>query len=115
MPREGNLAVMPAVYQPGVAPANIAPAGHEGPVATDDDTEIVFIVRSKANPQRQSEVFVVDGATPDLVSRISEAARSTGQRRASQAASRPAGAAPPLTAHRDRPGVPVVRGQSADY
>jgi thiol-disulfide isomerase/thioredoxin len=115
--REANVAVTPAVYQPEVAPASIAPAGVENPVAGgDDDTEIVFVVRSKTNPQRQSEVFVVDGATPDLVSRISEAARSTGQRRASQAASRAAGAAPLQTAHRDRPGAaPVVRGQSADY
>jgi thiol-disulfide isomerase/thioredoxin len=112
-----NVAVTPAVYQPETAPPSIVPAGLESPVAGgDDDTEIVFIVRSKTNPQRQSEVFVVDGATPDLVSRISDAARTTGQRRAAQAASRTAGAAPLQTAHRNQPrAAPVVRGQSTDY
>ena len=113
--REAGIAVTPAVYQPQAAPASIAPTGFESPVGTDDETEIVFIVRSKSNPRQQSEVFVVDGATPDLVSRISEAARTTGQRRAAQATSRAAG--PALqTAHRDQPrAAPVVRGQSADY
>ena len=114
--REAGVAVTPAVYQPEAAPASALPAGYESPVATEDDTEIVFIVRSKSNPRQQSEVFVVDGATPDLVSRISEAARTTGQRRAAQATSRAPVSVPLQTAHRDQPhAAPVVRGQSADY
>jgi thiol-disulfide isomerase/thioredoxin len=115
--REATLAVTPAVYQPEAAPGAAAPVTNENPIAAgDDDTEIVFIVRSKSNPQQRSEVFVVDGATPELVGRISEAARTTGQRRATQAASRAAGAAPLQTAHRDRlRGAPVVRGQSGEH
>ena len=113
--REAPLAVTPAVYQPEAAPTAV-PAAYENPIAAgDDDKEIVFIVRSKSNPQQRSEVFVVDGATPELVGRISEAARTTGQRRATQAATRAAGTAPLQTAHRDRSReVPVVRGQSQD-
>jgi thiol-disulfide isomerase/thioredoxin len=119
--REASVAVTPAVYQPATAPDAVAPAGFESPVAGGDDTEIVFIIRSKSNPQQRSEVFVVDGATPDLVGRISEAARATGQRRAAQAAARvaPISAGPAgtvQTAHRDRSREStIVRGQSSDY
>ena len=113
--REANVAVTPAVYQPAAAAASAAPAGYDNPVAMDDDTEIVFIVRSKSNPQQRSEVFVVDGATPELMTRISEAARTTGQRRASQAATRAGATAPLQTAHHDRSReAPIVRGQSLD-
>lgn len=115
--REANVAVTPAVYQPQSTPAAAQPVGYDNSIAAgDDDTEIVFIVRSKSNPQQRSEVFVVDGATPELVSRISEAARTTGQRRATQATSRATGTVPLQTAHRDRSReAPVVRGQSGDY
>jgi thiol-disulfide isomerase/thioredoxin len=115
--RENSVPVTPAVYQPGASPAAVAPAGYGNAVAAEgDDTEIVFIIRSKSNPQQQSEVYVVDGATPDLMQRISAAAAATGQRRAAAASARAAAAPTMQTAHRDRlREAPVVRGQSQDY
>lgn len=75
--------------------------------AADDDAEIVFIVRSKRNPTRQSEVYVVDQAPPDLVARITQAARASGQQRAAIAQQARAANSPAA--------IPaVVRGQSAD-
>jgi thiol-disulfide isomerase/thioredoxin len=116
-----NTAVTPAVFQPSAAAgaaSRVSPASFEQVAATDDDTEIVFIVRSKRNPQVRSEVYVVEQATPDLISRISEAARNSGQQRAAAAhAMREASTHQPLqTAHQHRqPATPVVRGQSTDY
>jgi S1-C subfamily serine protease len=83
-------------------------------VAAGDDTEIVFIVRSKRDPSQRSDVYVVDQAAPDLVARITHAARASGEQRAAlasraiQPAARTAAAAP-------RTGPPVIRGQSSDY
>jgi thiol-disulfide isomerase/thioredoxin len=79
------------------------------PLAAGDDSEIVFIVRSKRDPAQRSEVYVVDQAPPDLIARITHAARATGERQATLARSRAS------TAVASRPGVsnsPVVRGQS---
>jgi len=79
------------------------------PLASGDDSEIVFIVRSKRDPDQRSEVYVVDQAPPDLIARITHAARATGERQATLARSRAA------TAVASRPAVgnsPVVRGQS---
>jgi thiol-disulfide isomerase/thioredoxin len=84
------------------------------PIAVGDDTEIVFIVRSKRNPAERSEVYVVDQAAPDLVARITHAARASGEQRAALArANQP----PVRTASAGQlPGAPsVVRGQSGEY
>jgi S1-C subfamily serine protease len=110
-----SATVTPASYNaPAVQPATPS-AGELSPVAAGDDTEIVFIVRSKANPQQQSEVFVVDQAPPDLLARITHAAQSTGQRRAAAiAASRMAPAAS-SSAGQPLEQAAVVRGQSSDY
>jgi thiol-disulfide isomerase/thioredoxin len=100
---------------PGAAPTmarELEPA-----VAADSDAEIVFIVRSKHDPQKRSEVYVVDQASADLLARISSAARATGEQRAALAqtratgpvASRPNGLEPTAAAQ------PIVRGQSSDY
>jgi thiol-disulfide isomerase/thioredoxin len=80
--------------------------------AAGDDTEIVFIVRSKRNPTTSSEVFVVDQAPPDLIARITRAAQDSGDRRAALArAGRPA-----RVASNPPPGAPpLVRGQSGEY
>jgi S1-C subfamily serine protease len=98
---------------PAHMPTSLRSAPDEAPIAAaSDDTEIVFIVRSKRNPAERSEVFVVDQAPPDLVARISHAARASGQQRAAMAQAaqsnlRTAAAAPP--------GEPrLVRGQSTD-
>lgn len=116
---------MPGRVAIAAAPANALPADHAAgltvpiaaavaPVAAaGDDTEIVFIVRSKRNPEQRSEVFVVDQAAPELISQISEAARSTGQRRAAALTAARGGAALPGLAQRSPAGdQPVVRGQS---
>jgi hypothetical protein len=93
-----------------------APRAAESPpvVAAGDDTEIVFIVRSKRDPSQQSEVYVVDQAAPDLVARISHAARTSGEQRAALA-TRAAQPAVRTAAAAARSGTPVIRGQSSDY
>jgi thiol-disulfide isomerase/thioredoxin len=89
-------------------------AGSPTPSAVSgDDTEIVFIVRSKRDPEQRSEVFVVDQASPDLLARIAHAARTSGEQRAAlaraqQPAVRTAGTDP-------RVAPSVVRGQSGEY
>jgi thiol-disulfide isomerase/thioredoxin len=113
----GLAAVTPAVYQPGARPAAVAAASFDQQPAAGDDMEIVFIIRSKRNPQDRSEVYVVDQATPELISRISEAARTTGQQRAAAAEAARAGAGGHSlqTAQRDSLQTPpVVRGQSSE-
>jgi hypothetical protein len=81
--------------------------------AAGDDAEIVFIVRSKRDPSQRSEVYVVDQAAPDLVARITHAARASGEQRAALAR---AGQATVRTAANQLPGSPpVVRGQTAEY
>jgi len=91
------------------------PAGSNvlAPVAAaGDDSEIIFIVRSKRNPGAQSEVYVVDQAPPDLIARITHAAKTTGEQRAATARA----SSPTLrTAANQLPATPVVRGQSAEY
>jgi thiol-disulfide isomerase/thioredoxin len=82
--------------------------------AAGDDTEIVFIVRSKRDPSQRSEVYVVDQAAPDLVARISHAARASGEQRAALA--RAAQPSVRTASANQLPGsAPVVRGQSAEY
>jgi hypothetical protein len=81
-----------------------------------EDTEIVFIIRSKRDSQQRSEVYVVDQAPPDLISRITHAARAAGQQRAALAQRR--GSAPATSAIAPHPAVgspSIVRGQSTDY
>jgi hypothetical protein len=108
-PRAGQAAQLVA-SAPGASPAL---NGEAVPVvAAGDDTEIVFIVRSKRDPAQRSEVFVVDGAPPDLLARITHAARMTGEHRAALARAatpRPPTTVPPAGA------TQVVRGQSTDY
>jgi thiol-disulfide isomerase/thioredoxin len=131
-------AVAPAAPQlpptmPGLAPAGAAqPFGSAGaspspagaspsrladlaPVAAvGEDTEIVFIVRSKRDPSQRSDVYVVDQAAPDLVARITHAARASGEQRAALA--RAAQSNVRTAAANQVPGSPpVVRGQSAEY
>src|SRR5437764_888509 len=58
-------AAVPATFAapPAASPAlpDLAPVA-----AVGDDTEIVFIIRSKRDPSQRSEVYVVDQAAPDL-------------------------------------------------
>jgi S1-C subfamily serine protease len=79
-----------------------------------DDTEIVFIVRSKRDPSQRSEVYVVDQAAPDLLARITRAAQATGEQRAALARNTTQPAVRTAAAPQ-RTNGPVVRGQSSDY
>ena len=98
-----------AASQPQM-PATFAAAPDMAPIAAaGDDTEIVFIVRSKRDPAQRSEVYVVDQAPPDLIARITHAARASGQQRAALAeAAMRAGGNPAASEPR------LVRGQAAD-
>jgi S1-C subfamily serine protease len=99
-----------AMNSPAPRAAEMAPV-----VAAGDDTEIVFIVRSKRDPSQRSDVYVVDQAAPDLVARITHAARASGEQRAALASRAAQPAVRTAAAAAPRTGTPVVRGQSSDY
>jgi hypothetical protein len=112
----------PSRDQSAALPASLAlgdgrPAEDEAVqnASLDDEWELVVIVRSRRDPTRQSEVYVVDAVSSDLMQKITLAAQQTGQRRATQAgrsaaavasASRREGATPASR--------PVIRGQSVE-
>jgi S1-C subfamily serine protease len=116
----GPASQMPAqMTSPGsqATPNAIGDRGDLAPVVNaGDDSEIVFIVRSKRDPQQRSEVFVVDQAPPDLLARIAHAARTTGQQRAALAQARSASAAhrQPSMPFQPPGASPIVRGQTGD-
>ena len=104
---------LPPQMPPAMPQASLSPAAAEAaPIAANDDSEIVFIVRSKRDPSQRSEVFVVDQAPPDLLARIVQAARSSGEQRAALARA----AAGPRQPQPYQPSMSpaVVRGQSAE-
>jgi thiol-disulfide isomerase/thioredoxin len=108
----------PAPQLPPQMPAALprAPANELAPIAAaGDDTEIVFIVRSKNNAAQRSEVYVVDQAPPDLLARITHAARATAEQRSATARANPAVASRPPAAAPQMPAAPIVRGQSGAY
>ncbi|MBC7854821.1 MAG: trypsin-like peptidase domain-containing protein [Pirellulaceae bacterium] len=85
-----------------------APIRDENGAGAGDEMEVVVIVRSKRSPENQSEIYVVDNVSPDLLSRITSAARHSAQARS---ASRQEQSADRL-ARQNRAGEqPVVRGQ----
>lgn len=85
-----------------------APFRDENGASAGEDMEVVVIVRSKRSPENQSEVYVVDSVSPDLLSRITTAARQSAQARS---ASRQTQFVDRL-ARQNRTGEqPVVRGQ----
>jgi len=78
----------------------------------DDDTELVVIIRSKRNPQLRSEIYLVDQASPDLLSGIVTAARQgAAERTAAIAPRQPASTAAPPQLYQ---APPVVRAQSGE-
>ena len=85
-------AAMPSPGLSGGLP--VTPVGFSGqpntqpPAATGADTELVVIVRSKLNPQERSEIYLVDQASPDLLSGIVTAARQGAAERAASMAAR---------------------------
>jgi hypothetical protein len=108
-PTSGSAPIRDVAAVQQTSASDLAPVAAAG-----DDTEIVFIVRSKRNPVERSEVYVVDQAPPDLIARITHAARASGEQRAALA--RPNQPAMRQAAAIQQPGNPaVVRGQSNDY
>ncbi|HZL88716.1 MAG TPA: trypsin-like peptidase domain-containing protein [Pirellulaceae bacterium] len=95
-----------ADFEPVIAADEGAPRGSEpgsfapppGATATGAPTEVVCILRSRSDPQQTSEVLVIDGASAELIQRILDEAKATGQAR--------------LSARQRTAAVPVVRGQS---
>lgn len=87
-----------ALTAPNQVPAPAAPAA--------DDTEVIVIVRSRSNPARQSEIFVMDRPPAEIIQQLQAAARPA-PRGGSQDLLRSAGALNP-------PAGTIVRGQSQD-
>lgn len=100
----------PVANSPRAAATDIGPI-----VNASDDSEIVIIVRSKRDPQQRSDVYVVDQAPPDLLARIAQAARASGEQRASLAQARAASLPQRQPLPYQPPGSPIVRGQTAEH
>ncbi|MGI8977718.1 MAG: trypsin-like peptidase domain-containing protein [Pirellulaceae bacterium] len=85
-----------------------APLMDENIAGAGDEMEVVVIVRSKRSPENQSEIYVVDSVSPELLSRITTAARQSAQARS---ASRQTQFADRLARQNRANDQPVVRGQ----
>ena len=118
---QNEIPIRPAPSSPAAAEQNSAsapelprqmprsaPVMDENPANTGDDLEVVVIVRSKRSPENQSEIYVVDSVSPDLLSRITTAARHSAQARS---AGRQAQSADRLARQNRMGEQPVVRGQ----
>lgn len=119
IPGTAAMPMEPALETPlsdaAPAPTRVVPAAalQADFVAQAGLAELVCIVRSRDNPQGQSEVLVIDGASAELIQRIIDEAQATGRARLA-ARQQQAAADQPGLARRERPGhAPVVRGQSA--
>jgi hypothetical protein len=110
----GGLSVTPVGYSdPPNDRQSSSPSPSYAPSAADGDTELVVIIRSKRNPQQRSEIYLVDQASPDLLSGIVSAARQgAAERTAAIAARQPAPAAAVPRQLYQPP--PVVRAQSGE-
>jgi S1-C subfamily serine protease len=116
LPPANAIPTSATIPNTATAPADrFAQAAAIAPIAAGDDTEIVFIVRSKRDPSQRSEVYVVDQAAPDLLARITRAAQATGEQRAALARNSAAQFPGRTAAASARSSGPVVRGQSSDY
>jgi thiol-disulfide isomerase/thioredoxin len=92
-----------------VEPAPLAASPAAAPVA--GSTEVVCILRARSDPQQTSEVLVIDGASAELIQRILDEAKATGQARL--AGRKQTAAAAPGLARRQRVTTdPEIRGQS---
>jgi hypothetical protein len=96
---------------PAAGGLQVTPVGFSaGSSAADADTELVVIVRSKRNPDRRSEIYVVNQASTDLLSEIVSAARQGAAPWASEVAARQQ--APTGGSRQLYQAPPVVRAQS---
>lgn len=103
MPNPSGLPHLPQ-QMPRAAPL----AADSVETAAGDDIEVVVIVRSKQRPESSSEIYLVDNASPDLVSSITTAARASAQARA---VTRQNQSADRLARQNPANEQPVVRGQ----
>jgi S1-C subfamily serine protease len=103
MPNPSGLPHLPQ-QMPRAAPL----AADSVETAAGDDIEVVVIVRSKQRPESSSEIYLVDNASPDLVSSITTAARASAQARAVARQNQPADR---LARQNQANEQPVVRGQ----
>jgi hypothetical protein len=118
-----KFAAQPAdrIAAPQLAPQMpTAPRLIEAPPAASpigSDTELVVIIRSKRKPEERSEIYVVDQASPELLTGIVQAARQGAKQRAEALAAgqSTANLSPQRFVQGQRFSTqPVVRGQSAE-
>ncbi|QDU27025.1 Thioredoxin-like protein [Anatilimnocola aggregata] len=98
-------ATMPTQFSQQSTPA-MAPAGLPA-----DDTEVIVIVRSRSNPARQSEIFVMDRPAAEILQQLQTAGRPA-QRGTSQDMLRSAPRLGQTGDYGRTDGSPIVRGQS---
>ncbi len=92
---------------PAVLGQRATTADYIAPIpAAADDTEVIVIVRSRSNPARQSEIFVMDRPPAEIIRQLQAQARPA-TRGTSQDLLRSAG-------RLDQTGAPIVRGQSQE-
>ncbi|WP_254512200.1 trypsin-like peptidase domain-containing protein [Anatilimnocola floriformis] len=107
MPRN-NVATMPRNNVATMPPANYAAPTAPPSLAGQDDSEVIVIVRSKSNPAKQSEIFMLDRPPAEVIRILQTDARLA-----------PRGSSQDLLRSASRLGQPggmenqpVVRGQS---
>jgi len=62
-----------------IRPTNqLAPAFGNSAAPSASDVEVIMIVRSKSNPQGQSQIMVLDNASPQLIQQLATGARPAG-------------------------------------
>ena len=97
--------LMPAAMPSGIPLAMSATAPAKAGTPTDDDTEVIVIVRSKSNPAKQSDIFVMDRPPTEIIRQLQVAGRPA-PRGSSQDLLRSA------TQFNATDGSPIIRGQS---
>jgi thiol-disulfide isomerase/thioredoxin len=111
-----DAAVALASAEAPVAPPRLFEPPAAAPLI-GSDTELVVIIRSKRKPDQRSEIYVVDQASPELLTGIVQAARQGAQQRAAAIAAGQTAAdvgAPRFAQDKPFAPRPVVRGQSAE-
>jgi thiol-disulfide isomerase/thioredoxin len=103
--------VMPAGVPLAIGPSGPAKAGTPTPGTSDDDTEVIVIVRSKSNPTKQSDIFVMDRPPNEMIRQLQNAGRPA-PRGSSQDLLRSASRLGQPGEFNPTDGAPIVRGQS---
>jgi len=112
MPATMPVALAPsprAAVPPAAAPTS--PALNNLAATPDDDTEVIVIVRSRSNPAKQSDIFVMDRPAADMLRQLQLAGRPA-TRGGSQDLLRSATRLGQPGEFAPTDGSPIVRGQS---